>query len=119
MVTMVEMQIITGKGEQMDIITTNENLIKTTEITKICDSIKNNHDFLKSFRKFEVEIKKTYDDNGNGILIEIIACGVKSITKEMIDKQLNNLKQIKEIYEEELKMLDIKTETVLEENSMT
>ena len=89
----------------MDKKTIPDNLFNVTKITERCDSIMYINEFLKSFGEFAYEINMTHDDNGTGHLSEVMACGIKDITKEMIGRQFNNLNQIKEIYEEGLERL--------------
>ena len=83
-----------------------ENMFASTEISDLCDSIKNIHEILKTVGVFFSELSMN-DENGNGLLIDFKKWGIKTITKEMLNKQLKTIDRIKEIYDEEKKKLQV------------
>ena len=86
-------------------ITTDKNLFNNTDISDLCDSIKHVNEILKTVGEFFNDLDMNNDYNGNGLLIEFKRWGVKTITRDLIHKQIKNLNRIKEIYEKALESL--------------
>ena len=80
------------------------NMFASTEIFEHCDSIRHIHEILMTVGVFFSELHMN-DENGNGLLVDFKKWGIKTITKEMLNKQLKTIDRIKEIYEEEKKRL--------------
>jgi len=104
-ISLVKIRVIRGQkdnGIKMDNNSNQENMFASTESSDLCDSIKNIHEILRTVGAFFSELSMN-DENGNGLLIDFKRWGIKTITKEMLNKQLKTIDRIKEIYDEERK----------------
>ncbi len=82
-----------------------ENSFSTNEVTDLCDSIKNIHEILKTVGEFFNQLDLNEDKNGNGLLADFKKWGIKTITRDMLDKQFQKIERIAQIYKEEQKRL--------------
>ena len=80
------------------------NMFAGTEITDLCEPIKHIHEILRTVGVFFSELNMN-DENGNGLLVDFKRWGIKTITKEMLEKQFQKIDRIRAIYEDEKKHL--------------
>ena len=73
-------------------------MFDNNEVETLCDSIKNLHEVLKTIGEVFDQLDLNDDKNGNSLLSDFKKWGVKTISREMLDKQIQKISRIMEIY---------------------
>ena len=81
-----------------------------SEVSELCDSIKDIHRLLKSMGDFFAELDGVEDPGGNGLQIDFKRWGIRTLAEDLVSRQHEKLHRIMAIYtEEQLKMTGVKT----------
>lgn len=72
-----------------------------TEISELCDSIKDIHRLLSSVGVFFVELNEAEIPSGNGLPIDFKKWGLRTITEDLLARQYQKIDRIVEIYKVE------------------
>ncbi len=78
-----------------------EGMFEGTEISELCDSIKNNHQILKAVGDFFQELGLNKEIDGNGLLVDFKKWGIRTIASQVVEKQFRLIGRLAEIYQEE------------------
>ncbi|VFQ45309.1 hypothetical protein [Desulfoluna butyratoxydans] len=76
-----------------------------SEISELCDSIKDVHRLLKSVGDLLTELEETDDSGGNCLHLDFKRWGIRTITKDLLTRQYNKINRMMIIYQEEQKRM--------------
>ena len=72
-----------------------------SEISELCDAIKDVHRLLTSVGAFFSQLEKTEAPGGNGLQIDFKKWGLRTITEDLLERQYQAVEQIVSFYREE------------------
>lgn len=72
-----------------------------SEISELCDSIKDVHRLLKSVGDFFTELEGAEDPSGNGLQLDFKRWGIRTITEDLLARQYAKIDRMVAIYQEE------------------
>ena len=79
----------------------NAGMFTGSEISELCDSIKDIHRLLKSVGAFCAELDEAEAPGGNGLQIDFKKWGIRTITEDLLARQYAKVDRIAAIYKEE------------------
>lgn len=72
-----------------------------SEISELCDSIKDIHRLLQSVGDFIAELEGAEDPGGNGLQLDFKRWGIRTITEDLLARQYSKIDRMAAIYKEE------------------
>ncbi|VFQ45969.1 hypothetical protein [Desulfoluna butyratoxydans] len=76
-------------------------MFEGTEISELCDSIKDIHRLLRSVGSFYAELDAAEAPGGNGLQIDFKKWGIRTITEDLLARQYAKIDRMAAIYKEE------------------
>ncbi|VVS94185.1 hypothetical protein [Desulfoluna spongiiphila] len=80
---------------------TGSGMFAGSEISELCDSIKDVHRLLSSVGAFYIELEQAEAPGGNGLQIDFKKWGIRTITEDLLARQYEKIDRIMAIYKEE------------------
>lgn len=85
----------------MDNDTTQETPFSNSDISDLCDAIKNNHQILNAVGDFFEELGLNQSPGGNGFLVDFKKWGIRTVAGQILEKQFSLISRITELYQDE------------------